>query len=477
MGSFYNSYSDTSCNQRSHFSVERRPKMLKEFLNDDSKSCSSSGFKPFSGKPCDSTMKTLVEVDFYNPRNTAKPGNNIASYKLLKSRSKAAASTTVSAFQAMMNAVKNLHSIAVKSPSLFPRSLSRRLSKKKCQNEESEVKITVTVKDIMRWRSFRDIVEEKAPPSDLPPSPHHCTTTTTRSTSTTPRSGSSWCDSDFTSEYLPCWNGNSDESVENEAEAEAEAGKKFSPCVGEDSLELTTETKRNTKVGPKEDEEEQQHSPASVIEFQFEEDEESRSSFHQCLATLDRTREKIMEKIRRFENLANLDPVNLDKWMSMDENISSGEDDGDEEYRDDLEGIRETNMIKDDEEEDINKVEEKAWKLLNQAKETGVECCNDVNLDLLLNFFRDELATGTYETRKNGIDLELLTKAKAWIKGEDSLWVGWEMESKREDYVREMDREGRWKKFEEDQQELGLEIENGVLRLLVDDLLLDLISC
>ncbi|KAJ6686174.1 hypothetical protein OIU79_016049 [Salix purpurea] len=198
----------------------------------------------------------------------------------------------------MMNAVKNLHFIAVKSPSLFPRSLSRRLSKKKCQNEESEVKITVTVKDIMRWRSFRDIVEEKAPSSDLPPSPHHCTTTTTRSTSTTPRSGSSWCDSDFTSDYLPCWNGNSDESVEYEAEAEA--GKKFSPCVGEDSLELTTATKRYTEVGPKEDEEEQQHSPASVNEFQFEEDEESSSSFHQCLATVDRTREKIMEKIRKI---------------------------------------------------------------------------------------------------------------------------------------------------------------------------------
>jgi hypothetical protein len=40
-----------------------------------------------------------------------------------------------------------------------------------------------------------------------------------------------------------------------------------------------------------------------------------------------------------------------------------------------------------------------------------------------------------------------------------------------------MDREGRWKTFEEEQQELALEIENGVLRLLVDDLLLDLISC
>ena len=160
----------------------------------------------------------------------------------------------------------------------------------------------------------------------------------------------------------------------------------------------------------------------------------------------------------------------------MDENVSSGEDDGDDEDSDDLEGIRETNMIKDEEEEEINKVEEKAWKLLNHVKETGVEFCND-NVDLLLNFFRDELATRTYENSKQGIDVELLKKAKAWINGEDSLWVGWEIVNKREDYVREMDREGRWKTFEEEQQELCLEIENGVLRLLVDDLLLDLISC
>lgn len=108
--------------------------------------------------------------------------------------------------------------------------------------------MTITVKDIIRWKSFRDIVEDdKAPPSDLPPSPHHCTTTTTRSTSTTPRSGSSWCDSDFNSDYLPSWNGNFDECVENEVGA----GKKFLPCVGEDSLEATTEARTYTKVGPK----------------------------------------------------------------------------------------------------------------------------------------------------------------------------------------------------------------------------------
>jgi hypothetical protein len=188
-----------------------------------------------------------------------------------------------------------------------------------------------------------------------------------------------------------------------------------------------------------------------------------------------------MEKIRRFESLTKLDFVSLDNWMSIDENISSGEDDDNEEDDDDPEGIRETNMNfegeeeEEEEEEEIHEVEERAWKLLNHVKETGLECCSD-NMDLLFDFFRDELATRTYENSKQSIDVELLKKAKAWINGEDSLRVECELEHKREVYVRDMDREGRWSKFEEEQQELALGIENGVLDLLVDDLLLDLIS-
>ncbi|XP_011035418.1 PREDICTED: uncharacterized protein LOC105133229 [Populus euphratica] len=470
MGSVYNSCSSTNFKQRNHFSIEHRPKLLKDFLiDDDSNSCSSSGFRSFSRKPCDPTMKTLIEIDLSNPKGIANSSNNIASYKLLRSRSKAAASTTISAFQAVINAVRNIHFTAVKSPSILPRSLSRKLSKKKRQNKENEVKITVTIKDIIRWRSFRDIVEEKSLASDLPSSPYHCITTTTASTSTSPRSGSSWCDSDFTSDYLPPWNGTLDKC----GEKEMEVGQKNSPCVGEDSLETIT----NTKVGPEEDEEERLHSPVSVTEFEFEEDEDSSSSFEQSLATVERTREKIMEKIRRFEGLTKWDPVNLDNWMSIDENISSGEDDDNEEEDDDLEEIRETNMNLEggEEEEEIHEVEERAWKLLKHVKETGLECCSD-NMDLLFDFFRDEFATRTYGDRKQRIEVELLKNAKAWINGEDSLWVEWELEHKREVYVRDMDREGRWSKFEEEQQELALGIENGVLDLLVDDLLLDLIS-
>ncbi|KAJ6722844.1 DUF4378 DOMAIN PROTEIN [Salix koriyanagi] len=471
MGSFYNSCSSTNFKGRNHFSTEHRPKLLKDFLiDDDSNPCSSSGFRSFPRKPFDSTMKTLIEIDLSNPKSIANSSNNMASYKLLRSHSKAAASTTISAFQAMINAFKNIHFTAVKSPSILPRSLSRKLSKKKSQNKENEVKITVTVKDIIRWRSFRDAVEDKYLPPDSPSSPHHCTTTTTTgSTSTTPRSGSSWCDSDFTSDYLPSWNGNFDECGENEKEV----GKKISPGVGEDSSVATTEAITNTKVGPEEDEEEQLHSAVSETEFESEEDEDSSSSFEQSLATVERTREKIMEKIRRFESLTKLDPVNPDNWMSIDENISSREDDDDDDDDDDLEGIRETNM---NFEEEIHEVEEKAWKLLSHVKETGLECCSN-NMNLLFDFFRDELGASTCESTEQRIDVGLLNKAKAWMNGEESLWAEWELEHMdREVCVRDMDREGRWGKFEDEQNELASGIESEVLDLLVDELLLDLIS-
>ncbi len=196
-----------------------RPRMLKDFLNDISHSCSSTGFKSL-------------------PRH---PNSQFFTYdKLLRSRSKAA-STTISAFQAMINAVK-------KSPSILPRSLSRRLSRKK-QNTTSEVKITVRIKDIIRWTSFRDLVEEKSQPMDFSSSPHHCTTTTiTTTTSRSSSSGSSWCESDFTSEYLPSsWGSNSQEDVE---QPEVQVDKKhYLPRVGEDCLETTTGTETYADVG------------------------------------------------------------------------------------------------------------------------------------------------------------------------------------------------------------------------------------
>ncbi|PPS19326.1 hypothetical protein GOBAR_AA01241 [Gossypium barbadense] len=210
--------------------LERRPRMLKDFLHDDPNSCSSNGFKSFPRK---STQNSIIFRE--NPNQ-----------KLQRSRSKAA-SATISAFQAMINVIKSIH-FASSTPSiLLPRTLSRKPSKRKIsQNKEAEIKMTVTVKDIIRWKSFRDLLEEKSQPN-----------------------GSSWCDSDFTSEYLP-----SDEYGENEVDNMV--GKIFSPCVGKDTMETTTRTAANTDMGPKHasEEEELQQSPLSVLHFEYGGDDE-----------------------------------------------------------------------------------------------------------------------------------------------------------------------------------------------------------
>ncbi|XP_039056418.1 uncharacterized protein LOC120199391 [Hibiscus syriacus] len=248
--------------QRKHNSpLERRPRMLKDFLHDDSNSSSLNGFNSFQRKYCQNS--SIFRENLNNCQ------------RLQRSRSKAA-STTISAFQAIINAIKSIHfASSVKSLSiLLPRSLSRKLSKRNSQshlnveNKGTGIKITVIVKDIIRWKSFRDLVEEKSPPSDFASS--SSPQTTTKMGSNTPCSsssnGSSWCDSDFTSEYLP-----SDEYGENEADI---VGKIFSPRVGkEDPMETTTttttKTATNTDMGPKHAREEtEQKSPLSVLDFE-----------------------------------------------------------------------------------------------------------------------------------------------------------------------------------------------------------------
>ncbi|KAE8664945.1 Sterol-4alpha-methyl oxidase 1-1 [Hibiscus syriacus] len=261
---------DPNSTQRKQNSpLERSPRLLKDFLHDDSNSCSSNGFKSFPRKS---------SQNYGVSRENLNHGQSFQ-----RSRSKAA-STTMSAFQAMINAIKSIHfSSSVKPPSiLLPRSLSRRLSRRNSQSQLNDVedKVTVTVKGIIRWKSFRDLVKENPRPSDFASSssssPHHCTSATTSTTSTTTESntpcsssnGSSWCDSDLTSEYSP-----SDEYGENEVDM---VGKKFLPCVGKDPMKTktTTKTEANTDMRPKyaSEETEQQHSPVSVLDFEYSEE-------------------------------------------------------------------------------------------------------------------------------------------------------------------------------------------------------------
>ncbi|TXG62783.1 hypothetical protein EZV62_009777 [Acer yangbiense] len=405
--------SSLSSKQRKHYAMEHgRPKMLKDFLTDDSNSCSSTEFKSFHHS----------------------------------SRSKAASATMISAFQAFINSVK--------SPSnILPRSLSRMLSKR----SDSEVKTmitTVKIKDIIRWKSFRDLLDQD---KSQPSTDHdHHTTTSTGSTNTTSCSrsssnASSWCDSDFTSEYyLPSW-----------SENDVELGKKYLPiCVGRDSMETTTESPALSTVGPKDDlacEEKEQCSPVSILDVDDQFEEDSLSSFDQTLANVERTKQKFIQNIRCFERLAKIDPINLDdhEWMSMEDNDESVYD------------------------EEINEVEEKAKLLLNHIKETTSLMKNNCNYNLeqmLFDLFIEELSTKRNQTRNiDEIDNQILKQARAWINGGDQQSGTMGLEA----CVREMDRkdEGWRSKFEDGEEEeiIGLQMENVLLNHLLDELLVDLL--
>ncbi|KAA8515993.1 hypothetical protein F0562_019172 [Nyssa sinensis] len=188
-----------SKSQRS-FPMERQPRMLKDFLSSDElNSCSSNGFK---SSPRQSTVRNLLEFDL-------EAKNNVAESKLLRSRSRAA-STTISAVHKASEIVIN----AVKSSSVLPRSISWRLLRRefwnnKCKNDDlGVISATVKVKDILRWRSFRDLIEEKPPPLDFDfssSSPCRCTTLTGSTSTDSSSNSSSWCESNFIAKYLPWW--------------------------------------------------------------------------------------------------------------------------------------------------------------------------------------------------------------------------------------------------------------------------------
>lgn len=175
----------------------------------------------FPPLPLNREGSTRMLKDFLQETNA----NGIAS-----SKPKPASFKTL-AIHAVVAAVKRISFPSVKSPRIFPRSFSRRLLRKK-ERDEREIggDFVVKIKDIIRWKSFRDLVDETAaPPLGFADSPDRYTAvaTTTTTTTTTSSNSSSWCESDFTAEDLPSpsWRDWSDGAV----------GKMCFSCVGEDS--------------------------------------------------------------------------------------------------------------------------------------------------------------------------------------------------------------------------------------------------
>ncbi|KAK8497236.1 hypothetical protein V6N12_001551 [Hibiscus sabdariffa] len=317
---------------RKTISFEKKPLMLKDYLlRDDLSSCSSNGFKSFPRQHCcTTTVRFLLEAEL----KKSKDNYSTTTKRLLKRRCKKPGATTISALQraseAVLNAVKLLPfpSIKSSSPSLkrnssrqahFTRSFSRKLFKRSLwRKADKEDGGGGDGGEIRRCKLFREFLEEKNQPSNQNSISTSNVNTTTDSSATTmidrrvssDTSSNSWAESAFTEDVLQSWSGNSESSSGNDI-VEAQT---VSNVVGvtvadaEDSINSTKEGK-------------EQFSPVSVLDCPFheEEEEDSSSHFEDGSSHVEGTKQKLMQKVPRFVNLAQLEPVDLEKRIAMTE--------------------------------------------------------------------------------------------------------------------------------------------------------------
>lgn len=175
-----------------------------------------------------------------------------------------------------------------------------------------------------------------------------------------------------------------------------------------------------------------------------------------------------MQKLRRFESLTQLEPVDLEKRIALSdfdrESVGSP-------LQPCLLPIQENNIS--DEEEEDNKTETKAVELLEEMKAKAPSVSFKFNAEnLFLDFFREGIIEG------NAYDsCELLDVAKDWINGKpQELFLGWEVQRNRQAYIRDMEKGGMWGKLEEDKEEVALELEADIFTSLVNGLFLDLFN-
>ena len=173
--------------------------MLKDYLLDDLRSCSSSCFRTYPRRQCCTSVGFLLEINLKNkpPKHIKRPP--------LKNPSK----PLPSAFQRAINAVKSLPSAAITSSSstssnnliltLLPRSLSRNLLKRSFwkRNDRKEIPRLEPISQL--------IVQNTSPPSDFTAS----TATGDRYSSSS--ESNSWWDCDFTASDDSTASGNSSE--------------------------------------------------------------------------------------------------------------------------------------------------------------------------------------------------------------------------------------------------------------------------
>ncbi|XP_013669755.2 uncharacterized protein LOC106374226 isoform X1 [Brassica napus] len=420
---------------------------LRDYLLDDLSSCSSNGFK---------SLPRLLEADI--KRSGILHRKRCSNCGLAFSHAVKKAST------ALLSAVKLLPfpSSSVKTPSpsrkkgMFSRSFSRNLWKKLSYREVNNVddrEIEGREQKIQRGRSltFGEFLKESL---DQPSNASFSGEATL--------SNSTGCDSTsvgselFTNSEVTQSSGESETSKQNDAVGDGmeETRNRVVVMMSGDCVGSLVSDRSSVNDNREEcvNEEKEQLSPISILECTFQDDVVTPHS-HQKVFT-ETHGKKLLRKSRRFETLVRLVPVDLEKRI--------------EQYveRQDYDSHP---MVQTEENQSENRATRLFALLKSRLTEEPSQLLASQKVDsLLLDFFREDGNTDTRDEHK------LVKIVEEWLmrrQEEEYMFMSWEVEEKREIYVKEM----KWGFINGDEQDYVVEeLGNGFVTSLIDELILDL---
>uniref|UniRef100_A0A803PRH0 Uncharacterized protein n=1 Tax=Cannabis sativa TaxID=3483 RepID=A0A803PRH0_CANSA len=420
--------------RKSSIMIERKPLMLKDYLLDDLSSCSSNGFKSFPRRQCCSTVRFLLEIDLkQNHQHRSRRHNPKEQPNLVKAkrhfRSSRSGRFTISVLQrasdAVINAVKQMPFPSVMSSvqnrarkGLLPRSLSRKLLNNRFWGRGATDKDNAGANNNTKVGDHhhrQEIIRENI---------------------------------NRQSETIPIT------TLAHENDVSQKVKKKVdrSGTVGdeEDTTELGPTTATCSHQHAKEwsnEEDKEQFSPVSVLDCPFEDDDqdETNSPFNSKVTHLEGTKQNLQHKIRRLENLTQLEPVDLEKRIIAMSDI-----------KDDYDRVK-IKKSSDDEIED-QKARELVTKL---TKSIGTTTWSTATEKLMFEFFRERMAEERAST-KGFAEAMAVKSAVDWTVGAPTreVLVGWEVKEGRKAYTRDMERNGKWRNLDEEMGEIDLELED-----------------
>ena len=179
-----------------------------------------------------------------------------------------------------------------------------------------------------------------------------------------------------------------------------------------------------------------------------------------------------MQRIRRLENLAQLQPVDLENQFSLPEIFTDESSESPSPSKLCSDPIQDT--IPSDAKEKKIGTKRTALDLLEFIKATFPSgSFESKSENLLLDLFRERICEAKDESDYD----QPLNEAKDWVDGPThDMFLGWEVEKNRQAYIRDMEKGGMWSKLDEEREEVALEVEVEVFASLVDEVLVDLFS-